>query len=159
MTVHLDITDVCRFCLTPCHLYDCASWYYWCAQILIDATPFVWLCILILLMCTDFHSKWFPLQGLLEYCVRMLKKPPFVFCDYHGHSRRKNVFLYGCSNSDSWNETDHAVPDNPADYLVSVTKWIEGFGAVLLVALEWWRSAIQWTEFTKDFIHKWLVTA
>lgn len=24
-------------------------------------------------------------------CVRQ------VFCDYHGHSRKKNVFLYGCS--------------------------------------------------------------
>ncbi len=22
---------------------------------------------------------------------------PQVFCDYHGHSRKKNVFLYGCS--------------------------------------------------------------
>lgn len=20
-----------------------------------------------------------------------------VFCDYHGHSRKKNVFMYGCS--------------------------------------------------------------
>lgn len=66
----------------------------------------------------------------------MLKKPPFVFCDYHGHSRRKNVFLYGCSNSDSWNETDRAVPDNPADYLVSISNLIEGFGAVMLVAVE-----------------------
>jgi len=122
-------------------------------------SPFVWLCISILLVCADFHSEWFPLQGLLEYCVRMLKKPPFVFCDYHGHSRRKNVFLYGCSNSDSWNETDRAVPDNPADYLVSVANWIEGFGAVLLVALEWQRSAIQWTGFANDFVHKWLVTA
>jgi hypothetical protein len=30
---------------------------------------------------------------------------------------------------------DRAVPDNPADYLVSVTNLIEGFGAVMLVAL------------------------
>jgi len=22
----------------------------------------------------------------------------FLFCDFHGHSRRKNVFMYGCSN-------------------------------------------------------------
>jgi len=63
------------------------------------------------------HPSIYHTKGLLEYCVRMLKKPPFMFCDYHGHSRRKNVFLYGCSNSDSWNETDRAVPDNPADYL------------------------------------------
>jgi hypothetical protein len=44
-----------------------------------------------------------------------------VFCDYHGHSRRKNVFLYGCSSSDSWCESDLSLPDNPADYLVSIT--------------------------------------
>lgn len=25
------------------------------------------------------------------------KSPPQVFCDYHGHSRKKNVFMYGCS--------------------------------------------------------------
>jgi hypothetical protein len=34
------------------------------------------------------------------------------------------------------------VPDDPADYLVSVDNWNEGFGAVLLVALEWQKSAI-----------------
>jgi hypothetical protein len=27
-----------------------------------------------------------------------------VFCDFHGHSRRKNIFMYGCN-----------VPDQPAD--------------------------------------------
>ena len=23
----------------------------------------------------------------------------FLYCDFHGHSRKKNVFMYGCSNS------------------------------------------------------------
>jgi hypothetical protein len=73
--------------------------------------------------CVQIFIQSFPLQGLLAYCVHVLKKPPYVFCDYHGHSRRKNVFLYGCSNSDSWNEMDHSVPSNPADYLVSITDW------------------------------------
>ncbi|PNF25505.1 hypothetical protein B7P43_G05201 [Cryptotermes secundus] len=64
------------------------------------------------------HPVIYHTKGLLEYCVYVLKKPPYVFCDYHGHSRHKNVFLYGCSNSDSWCETDRSVPDNPADYLL-----------------------------------------
>ena len=34
-----------------------------------------------------------------------------VYCDYHGHSRKKNVFLYGCSPSMSWVPEDL---DNPA---------------------------------------------
>ncbi|CAB4062986.1 AGTPBP1 [Lepeophtheirus salmonis] len=39
-----------------------------------------------------FHSK-----GLIDFCHRVLEKPLYLFCDYHGHSRKKNVFLYGCS--------------------------------------------------------------
>ena len=34
-----------------------------------------------------------------------------MYCDYHGHSRRKNVFLYGCSPALSWMPED---TDNPA---------------------------------------------
>uniref|UniRef100_H3B6W6 tubulin-glutamate carboxypeptidase n=1 Tax=Latimeria chalumnae TaxID=7897 RepID=H3B6W6_LATCH len=40
---------------------------------------------------TIYHAK-----GLLQY-LTTTGKPPLVFCDYHGHSRKKNVFLYGCS--------------------------------------------------------------
>ncbi|XP_061077713.1 cytosolic carboxypeptidase 4 isoform X2 [Conger conger] len=40
---------------------------------------------------TIFHSK-----GLL-YRLQSVGRTPLVFCDYHGHSRKKNVFLYGCS--------------------------------------------------------------
>ncbi|XP_064169364.1 cytosolic carboxypeptidase 4-like isoform X2 [Anguilla rostrata] len=40
---------------------------------------------------TIFHCK-----GLLYY-LQSLGRTPLVFCDYHGHSRKKNVFLYGCS--------------------------------------------------------------
>ncbi|KAM8972307.1 cytosolic carboxypeptidase 4 [Pelodytes ibericus] len=36
------------------------------------------------------------LKGLLYY-LNSINKTPLVFCDYHGHSQRKNVFLYGCS--------------------------------------------------------------
>lgn len=51
--------------------------------------------------------------------MRTLKKVPYVFCDFHGHSRRKNVFLYGCSNQESWLDSDRAQPHVPLDYLVS----------------------------------------
>ncbi|NXD14947.1 CBPC4 carboxypeptidase, partial [Nothocercus nigrocapillus] len=40
---------------------------------------------------TIYHSK-----GLLYY-LRSIGRAPLVFCDYHGHSQKKNVFLYGCS--------------------------------------------------------------
>ncbi|KAJ8417434.1 hypothetical protein AAFF_G00286610 [Aldrovandia affinis] len=40
---------------------------------------------------TIFHTK-----GILYY-LHSIGRAPLVFCDYHGHSRKKNVFLYGCS--------------------------------------------------------------
>ncbi|XP_036391733.1 cytosolic carboxypeptidase 4-like isoform X2 [Megalops cyprinoides] len=40
---------------------------------------------------TIYHTK-----GLLYY-LNSIGRTPLVFCDYHGHSRKKNVFLYGCS--------------------------------------------------------------
>lgn len=71
----------------------------------------------------------FLLQGLMDYCVRILKKVPYVFCDYHGHSRRKNVFLYGCSSEESWLDDDRNKIEEPLDFLVSFTNlcsvWIQ----------------------------------
>jgi hypothetical protein len=43
---------------------------------------------------------------LIEYCSRVLENPPIVYIDLHGHSRRKNVFFYGCSLEKSWNLQD-----------------------------------------------------
>ncbi|XP_071610403.1 cytosolic carboxypeptidase 4 isoform X1 [Heliangelus exortis] len=40
---------------------------------------------------TIYHAK-----GLLHY-LRSIGRAPVVFCDYHGHSQKNNVFLYGCS--------------------------------------------------------------
>ncbi|KAM9376128.1 cytosolic carboxypeptidase 4 [Pholidichthys leucotaenia] len=40
---------------------------------------------------TIYHTK-----GFLYY-LNSTGRTPLVFCDYHGHSRKKNVFLYGCS--------------------------------------------------------------
>ncbi|CAI5792737.1 cytosolic carboxypeptidase 4 [Podarcis lilfordi] len=40
---------------------------------------------------TIYHTK-----GLLYY-LSTQGRTPVVFCDYHGHSQKKNAFLYGCS--------------------------------------------------------------
>ncbi|XP_076751692.1 cytosolic carboxypeptidase 1 isoform X2 [Xylocopa sonorina] len=64
------------------------------------------------------HPVIYHTKGLLEYCTRVAQRPPYVFVDYHGHSRRKNVFLFGCSRSGSWSAADRAKPDQPAQYLM-----------------------------------------
>ncbi|KAL4716942.1 hypothetical protein ACJJTC_012753 [Scirpophaga incertulas] len=56
--------------------------------------------------------------GLIEYLVRVWKKSPLVYCDYHGHSRKKNVFFYGCAAAESWCSSDRLTPDEPVKYLM-----------------------------------------
>ncbi|XP_077988802.1 cytosolic carboxypeptidase 1-like isoform X2 [Glandiceps talaboti] len=51
---------------------------------------------------TIYHTK-----GLLQY-LQLINKSPLVYCDYHGHSRRKNVFMYGCSSALSYLPEDNA---------------------------------------------------
>ncbi|XP_035702835.1 cytosolic carboxypeptidase 1 isoform X2 [Folsomia candida] len=50
---------------------------------------------------TIFHTKM-----LIEYCCKILNLTPALYCDLHGHSRRKNCFFYGCSFSKSWQNKD-----------------------------------------------------
>ncbi|XP_066585231.1 cytosolic carboxypeptidase 1-like isoform X3 [Prorops nasuta] len=64
------------------------------------------------------HPVIYHTKGLMEYCTRVLERPPHVFVDYHGHSRRKNVFLFGCSRSGSWSAADRTKPDQPVQYLM-----------------------------------------
>ncbi|NXY68803.1 CBPC4 carboxypeptidase, partial [Glareola pratincola] len=45
---------------------------------------------------SQLHPTIYHTKGLLYY-LRSTGRAPLVFCDYHGHSQRKNVFLYGCS--------------------------------------------------------------
>ncbi|XP_011312334.1 cytosolic carboxypeptidase 1 isoform X1 [Fopius arisanus] len=56
----------------------------------------------------------------MEYCTRVLLRSPHVFVDYHGHSTRKNVFLFGCSRSGSWSTSDRALSatDQPVQCLM-----------------------------------------
>ncbi|KAM9330716.1 cytosolic carboxypeptidase 1 [Gastrophryne carolinensis] len=44
----------------------------------------------------DLHPTIYHTKGLLQY-LALIKRVPLVYCDYHGHSRKKNVFMYGCS--------------------------------------------------------------
>ncbi|CAL8357856.1 unnamed protein product [Lota lota] len=52
---------------------------------------------------TIYHAK-----GLLYY-LNSIGRTPLVFCDYHGHSRKKNVFLYGCSVKETLWQSGSAV--------------------------------------------------
>ncbi|KFR13027.1 Cytosolic carboxypeptidase 4, partial [Opisthocomus hoazin] len=45
---------------------------------------------------SQLHPTIYHAKGLLYY-LRSIGRAPVVFCDYHGHSQKKNVFLYGCS--------------------------------------------------------------
>ncbi|XP_037536287.1 cytosolic carboxypeptidase 1 [Nematolebias whitei] len=44
----------------------------------------------------ELHPTIYHTKSLLQY-LAYTQKAPLVFCDYHGHSRKKNVFMYGCS--------------------------------------------------------------
>ncbi len=52
------------------------------------------------------HPEVYHARGLLDYAEAALGVRPFVFCDFHGHSRKKNFFLYGCSPRQSWAHVD-----------------------------------------------------
>ncbi|XP_072538462.1 cytosolic carboxypeptidase 1 [Salminus brasiliensis] len=45
---------------------------------------------------TELHPTIYHAKSLLQY-LTAIGRTPLVFCDYHGHSRKKNVFMYGCS--------------------------------------------------------------
>jgi hypothetical protein len=66
------------------------------------------------------------LQGRHHSCVML---PPQVFCDYHGHSRKKNVFLYGCSVKETVWQSGSAVntatlKEDPG-YRVAITGYLK----------------------------------
>ncbi|XP_072161531.1 cytosolic carboxypeptidase 1 isoform X2 [Bemisia tabaci] len=77
------------------------------------------------------HSVIYHAKGLLEFSAHVLKKVPFVYCDFHGHSRRKNVFMYGCSPKESWLEADReSAQETSFEYLVlshSMQKYCSAF--------------------------------
>lgn len=52
---------------------------------------FAWVLLLLLFYGRSYIMHYEPLF------ILSLSINPQVFCDYHGHSRKKNVFMYGCS--------------------------------------------------------------
>jgi len=42
------------------------------------------------------HPSIYHAKGLIQYAKNVLHKNPYLYCDFHGHTTRKNVFLYGC---------------------------------------------------------------
>lgn len=60
--------------------------------------------------CPRLHPSIYHTKGLLQY-LQLVNKAPLVYCDYHGHSRKKNIFMYGCSPQMSWMPND---AQNPA---------------------------------------------
>jgi len=59
------------------------------------------------------HPSIYNTKALIEYSCRVRNKIPVMYCDLHGHSRRKNVFLYGCSKALSWWSVDRSKPEDP----------------------------------------------
>ncbi|XP_072038260.1 cytosolic carboxypeptidase 1-like [Amphiura filiformis] len=53
------------------------------------------------------HPTIYHYKGLLQY-LQQKDRSPFVFCDFHGHSRKKNVFMYGNSYMMSYHPDDLA---------------------------------------------------
>ncbi|XP_054441083.1 cytosolic carboxypeptidase 4, partial [Pteronotus mesoamericanus] len=62
-----------------------------------------WLAPSAQLQPTIYHAK-----GLLYY-LNSIGRRPVVFCDFHGHSQKKNVFVYGCSIKETLWQAEAAV--------------------------------------------------
>uniref|UniRef100_A0A7E4VT98 Pepdidase_M14_N domain-containing protein n=1 Tax=Panagrellus redivivus TaxID=6233 RepID=A0A7E4VT98_PANRE len=63
------------------------------------------------------HPTIYNTKGIVQYCIDVARKPPFVFVDLHGHSRRCNVFMYGNNPDESWRAADHAIGTGSNVYL------------------------------------------
>lgn len=79
--------------------------------------------------CPSLHPTIYHTKGLIAYLHRT-NRPPLVFCDYHGHSRKKNVFMYGCSPAQSWINED---TDNPA-WIAETRSEDTGYKVSLMLA-------------------------
>uniref|UniRef100_F7DJ39 Cytosolic carboxypeptidase 1 n=1 Tax=Monodelphis domestica TaxID=13616 RepID=F7DJ39_MONDO len=88
----------------------------------------------------DLHPTIYHAKGLLQY-MAAIKRLPLVYCDYHGHSRKKNVFMYGCSIKETvWHTNDNAascdvVEDMGYRGLQIGTRELEEMGAKFCVGL------------------------
>ncbi|KJH52980.1 zinc carboxypeptidase [Dictyocaulus viviparus] len=58
------------------------------------------------------HPEVYHTKAVIQYMCDMLKRPPFIFVDLHGHSRRANVFMFGNDPKESWRAEDKTLPHN-----------------------------------------------
>ncbi|KAL7643784.1 UNVERIFIED_CONTAM: hypothetical protein RMT77_005790 [Armadillidium vulgare] len=58
------------------------------------------------------HPSIYNTKALIEHLTAVVGKRPLIFCDFHGHSRQKNVFMYGCSSQQSWWHPDKDLPED-----------------------------------------------
>ena len=66
------------------------------------------------------HPSIYHAKGVLSYIKQVLNKDIFLYCDFHGHSRKKNMFLYGCSSMQSWWPMDQEYDEDPSIFTVSI---------------------------------------
>ncbi|KAK6730401.1 hypothetical protein RB195_007084 [Necator americanus] len=52
------------------------------------------------------HPEIYHSKAIIQYMCDILKRPPFVFVDLHGHSRKANVFMFGNNPEESWRDED-----------------------------------------------------
>ncbi|GIX96432.1 hypothetical protein CEXT_366431 [Caerostris extrusa] len=58
------------------------------------------------------HPTIYYTKSLFHYLTsKKTRNPRWVFCDYHGHSRRSNSFFFGCNPEQSWWPADETKPD------------------------------------------------
>ena len=66
------------------------------------------------------HPAIYNTKGIMSYIRQVLDRDIFLYCDFHGHSRKKNVFLYGCSSAQSWWQLDHEFEEDPSHFTVTL---------------------------------------
>lgn len=67
------------------------------------------------------HPTIYHVKGLLLY-LQSIEKTPLVYCDFHGHSRKKNVFMYGCSTAATIAANSSSSGDVDSDLVDSVRE-------------------------------------
>lgn len=67
------------------------------------------------------HPTIYHVKGLLLY-LQSIEKTPLVYCDFHGHSRKKNVFMYGCSTAATLAASSSSSADIESDLVDSVRE-------------------------------------
>lgn len=92
----------------------------------------------------------------------MCSYPVLVYCDLHGHSRKQQMFVYGCRSADpSARLNDRVFPlmlSRNAPELVSIDRWLVNLWIfsclhayiIELADITWWCSYVQLTRNFQD---------